>query len=516
VQVVQRLVTLRDKLSGPDEGVESTDHVTNGITGSALTSSLATCTHIDGPAAYPAKLNENRNRPAEDISIAPVFRLAFTVGVGLCDAAAVIVAAMLIFPGAAMPGSVLTGIIVTLVGGHACGLYTTDSVAHAYRSARSTLALAAIFVPGAVAAVWIAYGAGVAGDVAVGLGCAMAVMLAARAGVASLMAGLGNRIAERVLIVGACDAVHQVVGPANGLRERAHVVGQIAIGDGSPAVPLIGRICGGSEPNVPVSFPTRGIDRVIVLRAGLDDSQLAAIGRHLEAISLPVHVLMDLPGGPGVPGALDNTGWVLRDRPISHSSMIAKRFLDLTVSGMALLFLAPLLLTVGALVRLDSPGPALFRQSRLGRDNQPFTVLKFRTMRVDAHASDGSVQATRGDPRVTRVGAFLRKTSIDELPQLLNVLNGSMSLVGPRPHPTELNKKFMLLIDSYSARHRIAPGITGWAQVNGFRGETRTIEQMQRRVELDLEYIRDRSVAFDLWILIRTVVSVFAHRNAAY
>jgi putative colanic acid biosynthesis UDP-glucose lipid carrier transferase len=344
----------------------------------------------------------------------------------------------------------------------------------------------------------------------------MCLMVASRVGLAAMVDRLADRLAERVLIVGRSAATERLLDQQSQMPERPRVVGQILVGEGQPSVPLVGRLYPNAVSQTPVSYPIQGIDRIIILRDGLDDAQLGSITKQLEALHLPVHVLMDLPGVSGASGALDNVGWVLRERPMTPTAMIAKRALDLLVCCLALLFLAPLMLLVGLLVRLDSPGPALFRQTRLGRSNQPFTVYKFRTMRVDAHATDGSVQAVRGDVRVTRVGAFLRKTSIDELPQLLNVLNGTMSLVGPRPHPTELNKKFMPLIDSYAARHRIAPGITGWAQVNGFRGETRTVEQMQRRVELDLEYIRDRSVAFDLWILLRTVVSVFAHRNAAY
>ena len=129
-------------------------------------------------------------------------------------------------------------------------------------------------------------------------------------------------------------------------------------------------------------------------------------------------------------------------------------------------------------------------------------------MFTDAEATDGSIQAVRGDRRVTRVGALLRKLSLDELPQLLNVLNNTMSLVGPRPHPTELNRHYAPLIANYAARHRVIPGITGWAQVNGLRGETPTVEIMRQRVEHDLAYIRDHSIAFDLWILLRTVVSI--------
>ncbi len=516
MQVVQRLVTLRDKLSGPDEGVGSDHQTVNGIG-----SSLATCAFIDGPAVYTESLNLPRKPAVDDAPVAPSFRLIMTFSLGLTDALATAMVAPIIVPDCNLLIACLIAVPLVLATAHLCGLYTIDSASHARRCARSALAVGAVVAPMAGAIAWLAAGEAFAGQVALGLAFGISVGVAVRAALATLIGRVGERLAERVLLVGECEAAKRVLDSRHRLPDRVRVVGQIVVGNGQPCVRLIGRICtrfedDGEEVTAPVNYPTKGIDRVVIVRAGLDDQQLAAIARHLEAVALPVHVLMELPGGSGATNVLDNLGWVLRDRPISHASMIAKRGVDLALSGVALLFLAPLMLTIGALVRLDSPGPALFRQTRLGRGNEPFTVFKFRTMRADAPATDGSVQATRGDARVTRIGALLRKTSIDELPQLLNVLNGSMSLVGPRPHPTELNKKFMPLIESYAARHRIAPGITGWAQVNGFRGETRTVEQMQRRVELDLEYIRNRSVAFDLWILLRTVVSVFAHRNAAY
>ncbi len=163
-------------------------------------------------------------------------------------------------------------------------------------------------------------------------------------------------------------------------------------------------------------------------------------------------------------------------------------------------------------MRLSSPGPILFRQKRYGLDGKPFHVLKFRTMYV-AEADQDFVQATRGDPRVTRVGALLRRTSLDELPQLLNVLGGSMSVVGPRPHPVKLNEEFRGQVRRYMVRHKIKPGITGLAQVSGARGETDSLDKMVRRIEYDLQYIRSWSPALDLRILARTLTVPF-HKNA--
>jgi exopolysaccharide biosynthesis polyprenyl glycosylphosphotransferase len=172
------------------------------------------------------------------------------------------------------------------------------------------------------------------------------------------------------------------------------------------------------------------------------------------------------------------------------------------------------MLLIALLIKLDGHGPVLFRQRRFGFNNDPITVLKFRTMSADA-ANDVTVpQATRHDPRVTRVGRILRRTSLDELPQLINVLKGEMSLVGPRPHAIAHNEYYAEAIDGYLGRHRVKPGITGWAQVNGLRGETATVQAMHERVKHDLYYIENWSMPFDLLILLRTLMVGFVHRNA--
>ncbi len=174
----------------------------------------------------------------------------------------------------------------------------------------------------------------------------------------------------------------------------------------------------------------------------------------------------------------------------------------------------PLMAAIAILVRLDSRGPAIFRQRRFGFNKQPFTVYKFRTLFCGSDDDAGVPQVRRSDPRVTRVGRFLRRTSLDELPQLFNVLAGSMSLVGPRPHAIVHDEKYAALIDGYLARHRVLPGITGWAQVNGCRGETEATEKMARRIELDLFYIEHWSPLLDLQILLRTLFVSVGDRNA--
>ncbi|SAL31119.1 sugar transferase [Caballeronia udeis] len=200
--------------------------------------------------------------------------------------------------------------------------------------------------------------------------------------------------------------------------------------------------------------------------------------------------------------------------PLSPLALARKDIFDRAFAALALLTLAPLMLVIAAAVKLSSRGPVLFTQLRKGADGQVFRIFKFRSMTV--HASELGVlrQATRNDPRVTRVGAFLRRTSLDELPQFLNVLTGDMSVVGPRPHAIEHDALYQTVVDDYIHRYRIKPGITGWAQVNGFRGETDCIEKMQGRVDLDLYYLRNWSFALDMRIVAATVMKGLKHSNA--
>jgi putative colanic acid biosynthesis UDP-glucose lipid carrier transferase len=189
-----------------------------------------------------------------------------------------------------------------------------------------------------------------------------------------------------------------------------------------------------------------------------------------------------------------------------------KRTLDLAIALPMLILLAPLLIAVAVFIKLDSAGPALFRQSRVGLNGRAFGILKFRTMNV-VEDGDAVVQAERNDARVTRMGAFLRVSSIDELPQLLNVIAGDMSLVGPRPHAIAHDIHYASLIPEYIQRQRVKPGITGWAQVNGYRGGTPTLDLMQCRVDLDIWYTNHASIALDLAILARTPLELMRNRN---
>lgn len=194
---------------------------------------------------------------------------------------------------------------------------------------------------------------------------------------------------------------------------------------------------------------------------------------------------------------------------------LLKRIEDIVLSIVLLLLASPVMLLTALAIRLDSPGPILFRQKRHGFNNQVFDVFKFRSMHYHQQPETKVNQATRGDPRITRVGRFLRRTSLDELPQLLNVLNGTMSVVGPRPHAVSHNIQYAGVIEEYFARHNVKPGITGWAQINGLRGETDTDEKMRKRVEYDLHYIENWSLFLDLKIVLMTsIVLVLPQENA--
>ena len=200
--------------------------------------------------------------------------------------------------------------------------------------------------------------------------------------------------------------------------------------------------------------------------------------------------------------------------PLQGGNALLKRAEDVILTCALLGILAPLCLLVAVAVKLGSPGPVLFRQYRHGADGKPIEIYKFRTMYMHTESEDRVTQATRGDPRITPVGRFLRRTSLDELPQFFNVLQGRMSIVGPRPHALAHNEYYKDLVESYMRRHKVKPGITGWAQVNGLRGATETLDAMKARVEHDLWYIDNWSLGLDLKIIALTASRLWFDRNA--
>ncbi|ALA19977.1 hypothetical protein AL346_21065 (plasmid) [Chelatococcus sp. CO-6] len=365
-----------------------------------------------------------------------------------------------------------------------------------------------------VAAIVIAFATKLGGDLSRAAACIIALI---GLGVLSLTGRLFGAVARfaqasgylarsRVMLVGEQGRMTGFADAFNADALGLEVVGHVdaALFDAGPA-------CRASV----LDFARRqAVEEVFVALPWTDDERIARILRGLAELPVAVHLCPDRIIGR-LPEAklrlLDGAAFLQLARPPLDSSEVAvKRCFDVAVAATVLVILAPLLLIIAVVVRLDSPGPALFRQRRHGFNRSSFVIYKFRTMtRMD----DGPVirQARRHDPRVTRIGRFLRRTSLDELPQLYNVLRGDMSLVGPRPHALAHDDYYDALIRSYARRHNVRPGITGWAQVNGCRGETDTIEKMRKRIDLDLFYADNWSFGFDLKILRMTFAQIWRH-----
>lgn len=262
----------------------------------------------------------------------------------------------------------------------------------------------------------------------------------------------------------------------------------------------------------------RRIDSVILALPWYADHRLEGLIRRLKELPVSIHLGSDLIGYSFAPRDYVQLCraplFEISPKPLSGWQRVTKLIEDKILAALLLVLAAPLMLLIAAAIRLETPGPILFRQARYGFNNKVFDVYKFRTMHHDRPPEGSVPQARRDDPRVTRVGRFLRRTSLDELPQLLNVLQGTMSLVGPRPHAVVHNEAYAAIIDGYFGRHRMKPGITGWAQINGLRGETDTPDKMRARVEHDIHYVENWSLLFDLQILAVTPFVGLVHRNA--
>jgi putative colanic acid biosynthesis UDP-glucose lipid carrier transferase len=256
-----------------------------------------------------------------------------------------------------------------------------------------------------------------------------------------------------------------------------------------------------------ISLPMLAQQRILYLLNGLRDSTASVY-------FLPDIFLFDLINARF--GRINGVPVVsIRDTPYFGVRRLVKRLSDILIASFILLLVFPLMALIAVGVKLSSPGPVLFKQRRYGLDGDEIKVFKFRSMTV-TEDDDHIVQATTNDPRVTPFGRFLRKTSLDELPQFINVLQGRMSVVGPRPHAVVHNEMYRKVISGYMIRHKIKPGITGWAQVNGLRGETDSLEKMAERVGYDLEYIRNWSLTLDLWIILKTIKVFFVSDGKAF
>ncbi len=322
-------------------------------------------------------------------------------------------------------------------------------------------------------------------------------------------------LSTRVAVIGMGELAQLVARQLEDVPDQQYrIVGFFAddAGETSAKPPLRGNI-----ESLLDAVSANQVDEILVALPWGEAQTLDALLKRLRSVPVNVRVCPDLPLLTRPVRHLPPIAAVptldLYERPLSGWNQVLKRLEDLVVASATLFLALPGLLLIALLIRLDSPGPILFRQRRYGFNNNEFTVYKFRTMR---HAPEeaGVPQARRDDQRVTRIGAFLRRTSLDEMPQLFNVLRGEMSLVGPRPHAVAHNRQFARMIDDYLGRHRVKPGITGWAQVNGLRGETQTEEQMRLRVQHDLYYIDNWSIWLDLKILLLTVFVGFVHENA--
>lgn len=254
-----------------------------------------------------------------------------------------------------------------------------------------------------------------------------------------------------------------------------------------------------------ITWPMTRESRILDLLESLRDSTVSVYFVPDVSVARLIQGRVDLLNGVPVVGVCESPFFGIRG--------LAKRLCDIVVASGMIVAASPLLIAAAIGVKLSSPGPVIFKQRRYGLDGEEITVYKFRSMTVTEDGAKTYTQVTPNDSRVTPIGAFLRKTSIDELPQLFNVLEGSMSLVGPRPHAIAVNEQYRRLIPGYMVRHKVKPGITGWAQVNGLRGGD-DLDSMRRRVEFDIEYLRNWSLGLDLAILVRTALLIWTDRHA--
>jgi putative colanic acid biosynthesis UDP-glucose lipid carrier transferase len=282
--------------------------------------------------------------------------------------------------------------------------------------------------------------------------------------------------------------------------------------DASADYPLLARI-----DELPELVKRHRIDVVYLALPMVSGSRIQTLLDALRDTTASVYFVPDMFVTDLIQGRVDSVSGMpvlgVFDSPFTGVNGFVKRAADIVLSLLMLALAAPLLLALAALVKLTSPGPALFRQRRYGLDGEQIVVYKLRTMTV---TEDGASirQCAKDDPRVTPLGRFLRRTSLDELPQLVNVLQGRMSLVGPRPHAVAHNELYRKLIMGYMQRHKVRPGLTGWAQVNGFRGETQSVEKMKARIDHDLDYLRNWSLRLDLYIIAKTGWIVLKGENA--
>ena len=329
-------------------------------------------------------------------------------------------------------------------------------------------------------------------------------------------------LTERVAVVGAGPVADRLIEYLRHTRPRGIEVVGIFDDRVNRAEQGVGKPTGTIADLVELG-KARSIDWILLTLPSTADDRLDTMVHSLKSLAVAVGLCPQNVGSRTPCHLIDYVGdglpvTLLADRPLKRWDVLIKSAEDVILGGLITLMLSPLLMIIALAVRLDSPGPVIFRQRRHTWNNREFDVYKFRTMKWAPQKSGEPLRQTaRDDDRVTCIGRFLRKTSLDELPQLFNVLKGEMSLVGPRPHAVNMRTEDRLgheIIDTYAHRHRVKPGMTGWSQVNGFRGATETVEQLRRRVELDLYYVDHWSLWFDLKILLMTFWVVVRGTNA--
>jgi len=285
--------------------------------------------------------------------------------------------------------------------------------------------------------------------------------------------------------------------------ERAHI---------PDSVPVLGRLA-----DLASFVKENHIDTIYLALPMATQPRILALLDDLKDTTASILFVPDIFVTDLIQGRMDDVGGIpvvtVCDTPFTGLAGMIKRLSDIVLSSVILVLLAPLLLALAIGVKRSSPGPVIFKQRRYGLDGKEILVYKFRSMTV---TEDGPTikQAEKGDSRITPLGAFMRRTSIDELPQFVNVLQGRMSIVGPRPHAIAHNELYRKLIKGYMVRHKVRPGITGWAQVNGYRGETNTLDKMQGRIDYDLDYLRNWSLRLDLHIILKTIRLVLKDEKA--
>lgn len=341
-------------------------------------------------------------------------------------------------------------------------------------------------------------------------GLTVILVLIGRGLVGLLERAMRRKHPRQVLLVGTGEVARTILQKASQARLGYKVIGFV---DGQKDGEVAGLPVLGGVSDLERILDAHPVDEVIVALPEASHEELLEIISVCEAKRAAVRIfpdlfqilasevrISDLDGLPML---------VVRDVALRGWKLALKRAMDLIVSAVALIFLSPFMLLIALLIKLESKGPVFYTQERVGLDGKPFQMIKFRSMRMDAEAETGPVWATPDDPRKTRLGRFLRATSIDELPQLINVLLGEMSLVGPRPERPVFVEQFKQVVPRYMERHKEKAGLTGWAQVNGLRGDTSIIE----RTKYDLYYIENWSLLFDLKIIFRTFVNIFLRRD---